>query len=352
MSGFLARLAERAVGAARLVEPRLRSRFEPDAQFTVASPMEVEEFVDVPAADAPRPSTEHRAPIEHSGSRAAVIERAAIASPGAPRQPVPAMQQVRGSALRGTVREDVTAETVSTHAERGVEPIFSARAKATEPAPARPPADVDVPTHTPQVAARAGADQASAPRQPLTVDPDVRPTPIAANAAKSDAAAHEPPMDQTTFVERLVTETKPEGDDLVFAADTSNNGSQSLDSAPPAGEVGDAMERVTPAAPTHVRSAKTSRHDVRRRATGAIDGDHDFGPIDPTAIDVEPSARRMDRTESMRLEHPADSEPVVHVRIGRIDVRATAPSAPPVPRSTQPRVESLDDYLKRTSGRR
>jgi hypothetical protein len=372
VSGFLTRLAERAVGTSRPVEPRLRSRFEPDAQFTVASPMEVQEFLDVPPADLARPGGEHPVPIAPAGSRAPTVDRAATASPGTPRQPVPAPDQVRGSAPRRAAPEYVAAKTVSKQVEGGVEPVFSPGAQATEPAPARPAADVGGTQHGPQLAAPTGADHASAPSQPLESDPDVRPAPIAANTAKSDAVAQEAPIDRTTVVERLATNTEPEVDDLVFAADISINGSRSLDSASPADEVRGAMERATqraterdaegatqratqratPAPSTHVRSARTSRHEVRPPAMPAIDGDHDVGPMDRAAIDVERGSRRMDRAESMRLDHLADSEAVVQVRIGRIDVRAAAPPPPAIQRSTQPRVESLDDYLKRTSGRR
>ncbi|HXN91659.1 MAG TPA: hypothetical protein VN906_09255 [Candidatus Sulfotelmatobacter sp.] len=358
MSGFLSRLAERAVGASRLVEPRLRSRFEPDAQFTVASPMEVEEFLDVPPADIARPGAEHRAPTAPAGNRAATVDRGAPAPLGTTRQPVPATQQARGSAPLPAAQEDVADETVSTRVEPGVESVFPPGAQESEPAPARPPADMGGATHAPQLAPRAGADHVAARRQPLAADPDARPTPIATNYAKSDAVTQEAGMDHTTVFERPVTETELEWDDPVFAADTSINGSRSLDSAAPADEVRAAMEpsmeraaeRATPVASTHVRSVKTSRHEARRPTTPA--NDHDFGPMDRAAIDVERGSRRMDRAESMRLDHLADSEAVVQVRIGRIDVRAAAPPPPAIQRSTQPRVESLDDYLKRTSGRR
>jgi hypothetical protein len=355
MSGFLSRLAERAVGASPLVEPRLRSRFEPDAQFTVTSPMEIEEFLDVLPADLARPGAERRAPTAPAGSSASMADRAASATLGTSRRPAPATLPVRGTAPRREAQEDVAPETAPARVERRVEPVFPPRAPVSEQKPARPPRDIGATKHAPQLAARAGADPASVTRPPLAVETNPGPTPIAAHGAQSDAVAYE---DRGSSAEQLVTGTGPERDDLVFAADISVDRSRFLDGAPPVGEVPGAVERpyepamraAVPAASTHVRSAKTTRHEVRRPAMAAMIGDHDS--MDRAATGAERSTRRMDRAESMGLERAADSEAVVHVRIGRIDVRAATPPPPALQRSAEVRVESLDDYLKRTSGRK
>ncbi len=209
-------------------------------------------------------------------------------------------------------------------------------------------------THVPQIVARAGIDGGSAPRHALEANPSGQPTPIEANSAKSETIAQEGPVERTTVVDQPISGKQAEGDDPVFADDPSISASRFLASAVPADEVRTSTERAaqrtTPAASTHVRSAKTS--EVRRPATVAIDRDHDQGPMDGAAIDVDRGTRPMDRAESIGLEHAANSEAVVHVRIGRIDVRAAAPPPLPAPKPTQSRVESLDDYLKRTSGRR
>jgi hypothetical protein len=46
-------------------------------------------------------------------------------------------------------------------------------------------------------------------------------------------------------------------------------------------------------------------------------------------------------------------EPVINVTIGRVEVRASAPAAPPKPKSKPkaPAVMSLDDYLNQRKGR-
>jgi hypothetical protein len=43
--------------------------------------------------------------------------------------------------------------------------------------------------------------------------------------------------------------------------------------------------------------------------------------------------------------------PTIHVTIGRIEVRATTPSAPPHKQRTEPQVMSLDEYLRQRAGR-
>jgi hypothetical protein len=291
VSGFISRLAERAVGASRLVEPRLRSRFEPDAPFAVASPMEIEQFVDAPRSDLSRPGAEPRAPLPSPGPRA-TVDGAAIAARGALGEPTPGAQHEIGDAPRLSTQGYVAGETPTGPPEREVAPVV----------------------------------------EPRALERDMRSTRLGDHGAR--AVAPKPPTDQTVFVERLVAETDPEPDDIVFAApDNSDSLSRSLSRASVGPEV--PADAVEPATPTHVRSPRISRHELRRPGVAPIGRDHDLG--------------REDRTE---WTSHADGEPVVHVQIGRIDVRATTPPPPAVLKTALPPVESLDDYLKRTSGRR
>lgn len=54
-------------------------------------------------------------------------------------------------------------------------------------------------------------------------------------------------------------------------------------------------------------------------------------------------------------EDPRSAPPAIHVTIGRVEVRATAPAAPPVPQKSKPSRApklSLDDYLRQRNGGR
>jgi hypothetical protein len=53
-------------------------------------------------------------------------------------------------------------------------------------------------------------------------------------------------------------------------------------------------------------------------------------------------------------EAPAPAAPIIHVTIGRIEVRATAPQAAAAParRASAPAVMTLDEYLRRRDGER
>ena len=48
---------------------------------------------------------------------------------------------------------------------------------------------------------------------------------------------------------------------------------------------------------------------------------------------------------------PAAAEPVVHVSIGRLEVRASPAAAPAPPRRDMPAPRSLDDYLRQRGGK-
>lgn len=70
-------------------------------------------------------------------------------------------------------------------------------------------------------------------------------------------------------------------------------------------------------------------------------------PHRPVPLSIPSVDRRTEREPS-----PAQAEPVIHVTIGRLEIRATTPQTPAAPRRTreQPAVMSLDDYLRQRAG--
>lgn len=72
----------------------------------------------------------------------------------------------------------------------------------------------------------------------------------------------------------------------------------------------------------------------------------------------EPARDRSDHAATIRPRPtaaanrtPATSEPVVHVSIGRLEVRAAPAAAAPARRRDEPRPASLDDYLRQRGGK-
>ena len=72
----------------------------------------------------------------------------------------------------------------------------------------------------------------------------------------------------------------------------------------------------------------------------------------------EPARDRSDHAATIRprptaaaSRTPATGEPVIHVSIGRIEVRAAPAAATPTRRRDEPRPASLDDYLRQRGGK-
>lgn len=76
-------------------------------------------------------------------------------------------------------------------------------------------------------------------------------------------------------------------------------------------------------------------------------------PIEPARSREQPRlASPLDQRRPPDWRRPAEREPVIHVTIGRIEVRAEQPSArPPAKERSVQKPMSLDEYLRRRTGR-
>lgn len=102
-------------------------------------------------------------------------------------------------------------------------------------------------------------------------------------------------------------------------------------------------------------------HILRERIAAATPRDEHIGALLPPAQPVfatrhEPEARathpaRKETQAGALADAPRESrEPVVHVSIGRLEVRAASASAPAPRRQEAPRPSALDDYLRQRGG--
>jgi hypothetical protein len=283
MSGFLSRVAARAVRQSPLIEPRLRSRFEPEARADAATLVDVESFVD--------------------GSRPS----AGAAPPRAAKPPGTAATSV-SSRLR------LEAEPTS-----GIPSAREAPALAQE----RYPEQAQEPEIGEVAAAPALLPQNRDERPEAVVEvrkPDTRASRGAASRVWPIGVTPDEPAD-------------PEVAGVLAAADETGR------SVPEARLVGPSESSPARAAAPGPASPSLAGHLGRVAAHLATVGS---GP--PRAA----ARRRPDGGERGETE-----EPVVHIRIGRIDVRAVAPTTwkPRAAAPGQP-IESLDEYLKKSSNRR
>ena len=104
---------------------------------------------------------------------------------------------------------------------------------------------------------------------------------------------------------------------------------------------------TTPAATEPGQPAPARAQPLETRVMGRS-ADSPRGQSDPSFA----SRQRALAADRPAVAEPAASEPVVHVHIGRIEVRA--PAAPERPRAPRPRepLLSLDDYLEQRAPRR
>lgn len=287
MSGFLTRLAARALGSSRAVEPRLRGRFEPVRRDDFDAGVVLEQFEEGESAR-PRPPAHEL--VAQAGERREVRHSPAV------RETPAALEIARAVEAESAPR---------VHEEAPPGPPTIARSRLLAPSPPITASAID--ESTPPAEHR----PASA-RQAPDVAPDAIPDPrLRVQEPAASPIADAEVVDEPVFA-TSVRLLEPDAEAEVVA---SRHG-----------------ERVAPlphAATAGSRSVETSR----RSAVQAIN-DSQSADIDATS------------------EITPDSEPVVYIRIGRIDVKAVMPAPPKqVSRSQQP-IESLDDYVRRTSGRR
>jgi len=292
MKGFLSRLAARAIGTPAAVEPRLRTRFEPDAPLEAASALEIEEFVEAARAE----TSDYDLPPQGPASR---VKRSGASRVG---------DVGTGRPLADAMRVQVSRPQPQVLDRSPRTPTFASQQLTG--------------AHTPIPSVVVRGDDVSEP-------PPVAPPP--ATAATREGSA------------RLADEAVADQIDVAFArADTeiAPRGSRHAESASsrhPTEEVSAPFEGVTASV---TRGAPASRP-------------HHEKVYKPSAVEAAElvAGRRFPTSRTAPLAPDKASEPTVHVRIGRIDVEAVSPR-PAVVKSTRPPVESLEDYLKRMSSRR
>lgn len=114
-----------------------------------------------------------------------------------------------------------------------------------------------------------------------------------------------------------------------------------------------------PATPSLVQPRQTRTAPPRIEAAPAPIGSLLSPPAPVFAIPrVAPAREGADHAAAVRLRAAsavnravAASEPVVHVSIGRLEVRATPAASTPTRRRDEPRPASLDDYLRQRGGK-
>lgn len=288
---FLDRMAARAVGVSPAVSPRLRSRFEPSTPNAGVEPMELDQLV------------ESTGPATHR----------AASAPNVP----PETARVSAESTRGPSLSPSPVRAA--HAEPPI---------ATEPV-ANPPKSM--PPGVPPEPARA-----ELPRDAIAGEP------AAASSRMDPAGGGGPPM-RSTPTDAPAPETgPPRVVETIGAKRFAQAGLDRADETPPA-----TLDDEPAFAPVPVKVVATPA----RRRSGEPPAPERIAAA-AVAIARRRDAPTLGRPETGRPEAAADAEPTVHVHIGRIDVKAVTPPPPAGRRAFEPPIESLDDYLRRSSGRR
>jgi hypothetical protein len=360
MSDFLARLVDRTLGRAPALQPLVASRFGPSALADAAAAQEAEGGADgagaPPAAPAlqrppgiacPAPGSPPARPtridLEPSGPEraGARIEdglendpwRPSAPAPSLPRMPSGAALETTAPTARGRVAPHVEGRFTPEGAGDESGPGDPAVAAIGEAEPIRQPADarrvphVDlVPPPLPSSDGRRGDDHletsvprfdatstAAAPAPPFALAPPFPPASTTAPAARVESTPPTPARAASAACS--ATHPHPPGDPPPDARPL-RPGRPVLAEPGPALAPAELLDEALP--PAAILPEVLFPVDVEPGETGS--------PA-PTGA-------------------PADEPPVIHVHIGRIEVRA--PEPPSVPRATAaPPPLSLDEYLRR-----
>lgn len=322
MSDFLSRLAERALGATPPLQPLLGSRFA------------------APAAEPADGFAEETVEGEFSASPAPAVRRSEASPPPPPRPLSAAPADVRDAdPAPSTLLMPAPPPEAPAAASSSQDPIESPAPVAGDaPAPRSAPRVESIPPSPGAVPDRGAAGEHRERRErredralliPVVTrsDPPV-PSPSAAGVEDGDARP------SGVGAARRV-EAAPRGPTEVVIRTVQ-------DERDPFGEEDDSGALLMPVA--------------RDRQTVVIGGDVIGGDaIGGGADGAEPRHQRPpERVPAAGMEKGGAERPVVQVTIGRIEVRAVHPPAPPQPAREAgwtPPVLSLDDYLKRGSGR-
>jgi hypothetical protein len=111
-----------------------------------------------------------------------------------------------------------------------------------------------------------------------------------------------------------------------------------------------------PRLPEPLPSTRLERTELLRRETREIRTVEPAAPVTPTpaGLVVQPRVERAAPASLPEVPQAPAPAPTIHVTIGRIEVRATAPqgAAAPARRASAPAVLTLDEYLRRRDGER
>jgi hypothetical protein len=331
MSDFLTRLAARALGIAPQVQPIITPRYAPDA--------------DVPGPDLP--SAQESEPPEQD--------------PDAQPSFAPTIHSPRGPGahhVRGPDPEDNT-DTAATGEDAGEADLPDEHRveqpptgeTAVEPPPS--PTDASDPPGAPDVI----------PGRPPSSTEDSPPPPTRAEHEAHPGVRLTPPILSTSRAARV--RSMPEASPATPHSEASDGPRREDPSIPAAREPG--ARRGGP------RSESRTTREEAQRASRATES-REPGPERPTE-DLPDAYDAFDRTGTLppvwdyperpgsvepggsssysltREDASSRDEPTIRVTIGRIEVRAVSPPAPPPRQTRQPAPEmSLDDYLRAREG--
>ena len=315
MNSFLTRLSARAIGSARAVEPRLHGRFETIRRAGPPAATETEEFEEPVIAGTGRPERElglqHIAASEQT--QPLQRERDPVAGNTA--------SHAAGPALPAALRAAATPESTP-----GPEPLLPVSPKAeSRPDETNPDSERrTVPGHRagsvpdPAIAARTRRHEVGSSSDPARLSH--------AEVGSPSAAAWDSSVEPS---QRALAQVEV-GTDPAFDAPERPRREPPQVAGQPAIQ---AAGRIEP-------SNRTSAQGGPRRSTLSESGRRTLMHRSGAEAEAEAGAPE------------PDPETVVYVRIGRVDVKAVMPAPQPAPRSVQQPIESLEDYLARTSTRR
>jgi hypothetical protein len=288
MSDFLSNLAARHLGRARAVQPRLAARFEQASDSAVARRTPAVEIVEAIIESQPSPGIEQ--PPHRPTGPPATDPRLGTTAPSAAPPPLPvraAPSQPSLSPANPPITQSVPPSLVVQAVEQPAieQPMLAPPKVPAATAPPPPPAITAL-----------GPPRAPGPDP---VRPVLRavPTPAAeALPTVSPRPGGRVPIDP---VEREISSSAKRDDQVVVDLPL--------------------RDKEAAIAPASVRAASAAPT-----------------PADETAVE---------KTDAAIVEPRA--APVIRVTIGRIEVRAVAPPAPPEPRRAPPPALSLEEYLRR-----
>ena len=346
MADFLERVSRMALGAAPAIQPLVASRYAPGAQAAVPEMMERDVTLDSPAGGAVTSVAEARAAVRPEGDDSEAPQPGSLVATTAEGRPAGRREDSRGIA-------PTAGETLPPEAGERASPDMAGR--FVEPHAAAPrddsraiaPAVVD--DHGQQRPRRLHARE----DMPFSGEPGNASRPPAAVELVRPDSASRLVGDPTVSGQRLEAGVE----EHVRLPNPVHNGSRHRAIAvEPGATTGDSDE---PAA--HADGLRALEPPLSPRFPAQIEAGE--APISPRATSLEgrlprpaPSTARHSAADARAWRpdgsEPASARPAVRVTIGRVDVRALMPPAPPVgtPTAAGPKL-SLDDYLRQQSRR-